>query len=81
MTIKALSKADLDVHKHFLKEVECAVEMTDIIHYRVPFGSLGVLLNTIIIKNRLKAIFDYRFKKIEEIFNRTINTSGFTIKS
>ena len=61
-------------HKHFLKEVGCAVEMTDIVHYRVPLGPLGVLLNTIFIKNRLKVIFDYRFKKIDEIFNRKIKT-------
>ena len=61
-------------HKHFLKEVGYAVEMTDIVHYRVPLGPLGVLLNTIFIKNRLKVIFDYRFNKIKEIFNRKIKT-------
>jgi len=55
-------------HKHFLKEVDGGVEMTDIVHYKAPFGVLGDLLNSLFIRNRLKKIFDYRFKKIAEIF-------------
>jgi ligand-binding SRPBCC domain-containing protein len=55
-------------HKHFLKEVDGGVEMTDIVHYKAPFGILGDLLNSLFIRNRLKKIFDYRFKKIAEIF-------------
>lgn len=56
-------------HKHFLKEVEGGVEMSDIVHYKAPFGFLGEIMNKLIIEKQLKTIFDYRFKKIEEIFH------------
>lgn len=55
-------------HKHFLKEVEGGVEMIDILHYKVPFGFIGNIANRLIIKKKLKEIFDYRFKKLEELF-------------
>jgi ligand-binding SRPBCC domain-containing protein len=56
-------------HKHFLKEVSGGVEMIDIVHYKIPFGFIGKIANTLFIKNKLKEIFDYRFKKLEELFN------------
>ena len=56
-------------HKHFIKAVEDGVEMTDIVHYKAPFGFIGDIANILIIKGKLKTIFDYRYKKIEEIFN------------
>lgn len=56
-------------HKHFIKSVEDGVEMTDIVHYKAPFGFIGDIANFLIIKGKLKTIFDYRYKKIEEIFN------------
>lgn len=55
-------------HKHFLKEVEGGVEMIDILLYKVPFGFIGNIANRLIIKKKLKEIFDYRFKKVEELF-------------
>jgi ligand-binding SRPBCC domain-containing protein len=56
-------------HKHFLKEVEGGVEMIDIIHYKIPFGFIGRIANALFIKNKIKEIFDYRFKKLEELYN------------
>ncbi len=56
-------------HKHFLKEVPGGVEMTDIVHYKLPFGILGKIINAIFIKKKIKQIFDFRYKKIEELFN------------
>lgn len=56
-------------HKHFLKEVDGGIEMTDIVHYKAPLGILGDLVNSLFIRNQLKKIFDYRYKKIDEIFN------------
>jgi ligand-binding SRPBCC domain-containing protein len=40
--------------------------MKDIVTYAPPFGLLGVIANTLIIRNKLKKIFDYRKKKIEK---------------
>ena len=56
-------------HQHFLKEVPGGVEMHDVIHYKVPFGLFGRLLNVLLIKRQLDRIFDYRYKKVEEFFN------------
>lgn len=56
-------------HKHFIKQVEGGIEMTDIVHYKLPFGFLGRLANSLFVKNQLKEIFDYRHKKIDELFN------------
>lgn len=56
-------------HKHFFEPTENGVIMTDLVHYALPMGVLGRLMNSLIIENRLKEIFDYRFNKINEIFN------------
>ena len=55
-------------HKHFIKPIEGGVEMTDIIDYKVPFGFLGDIANIILVKKQLHHIFDYRFKKVEELY-------------
>lgn len=56
-------------HKHFFKEVNSGVEMRDIVHYGLPLGFLGRLAHSIFIKKQLKTIFDYRFQKVNELFN------------
>ena len=44
--------------------------MTDIVDYKIPFGFLGDIANALMVKKQLKEIFDYRFKKVEEIFGK-----------
>lgn len=55
-------------HKHFLKEVEGGVEMEDIVDYKIPFGILGRLVHPFLVKPKLNEIFDYREKKLKELF-------------
>ncbi|TVZ60021.1 ligand-binding SRPBCC domain-containing protein [Flavobacteriaceae bacterium MAR_2010_105] len=55
-------------HKHFLKEIEGGVEMEDIIDYKVPFGFLGQTVHPILVKPKLEEIFNYRTKKLEDLF-------------
>ncbi len=57
-------------HKHFIRQIDRGVEMVDIVHYKIPFGILGDVANALIVKYKLKEIFDYRFKKVEEIFGK-----------
>jgi ligand-binding SRPBCC domain-containing protein len=57
-------------HKHFLNEVDGGVEMTDIVHYKAPLGFLGKIANALVIRKKLKTIFDYRYNKLEEIFGK-----------
>ncbi|WP_432411127.1 SRPBCC family protein [Rasiella sp. SM2506] len=55
-------------HKHFIKEIEGGVAMEDIIDYKVPFGWLGQLVHPILVKPKLDEIFNYRKKKLIELF-------------
>lgn len=57
-------------HQHHLEEVENGVLMRDIIHYKPPFGFLGKIANTIIIKSQLESIFSYRKTVLERIFKK-----------
>ncbi|KAF2514337.1 SRPBCC family protein [Flavobacterium foetidum] len=56
-------------HKHFFEPTENGIKMTDVVHYALPFGYLGRLMNRLIIQDKLKSIFDYRRNKVEELFN------------
>ena len=55
-------------HKHFIKEIDGGVEMEDIIDYKVPMGVLGQLVHPILVKPKLEEIFNYRQKKLIELF-------------
>ena len=57
-------------HEHHFKQVENGIEMTDIVTYELPCGILGKIANPLIVENKIKQIFDYRFKKVEEIFGK-----------
>lgn len=55
-------------HQHRIDAIERGVLMTDIVSYEPPFGFIGALTNTIIIRKKLKEIFDYRTEAIERKF-------------
>lgn len=55
-------------HKHFLKEIPGGIEMEDIIDYKIPMGILGQLVHPILVKPKLDEIFEYRRKKLIELF-------------
>ncbi|MBE8728084.1 SRPBCC family protein [Flavobacterium hungaricum] len=56
-------------HKHFFEQTENGIKMTDVVHYSLPFGFLGRIMNKLVVADKLKAIFDYRRNKIDELFN------------
>ena len=55
-------------HEHRLEPIEGGVLMNDIVSYKPPFGFLGSIANSILIKKQLQKIFDYRKKAIGKIF-------------
>ena len=59
----------LNIYKHFFEEKDNGVLMTDLIHYALPLGFLGRIMNALIVKNKLKSIFNYRTIKVDELFN------------
>ena len=57
-------------HEHHFKVEKDGVLMTDIISYKLPFGILGRIINYLFIKNKINDIFNYRYSRMEEIFNK-----------
>jgi ligand-binding SRPBCC domain-containing protein len=55
-------------HEHHFESVENGVMMTDIVSYELPMGFLGRMVHPLIVEKKLKEIFDYRFKVVEEYF-------------
>lgn len=55
-------------HQHHFKAVKGGVEMIDIVDYRLPLGPIGVLLQKIMVGEMLINIFDYRRKRLVELF-------------
>ncbi len=58
-------------HQHHFKSIDNAVEMIDIVHYKIPFWVLGDILHFVFIRKKLQKIFKYRYiaiaKKFEEL--------------
>jgi ligand-binding SRPBCC domain-containing protein len=57
-------------HQHHFKEVDDGVEMTDIVHYKIPFWFLGDFANWLFISRQLQQIFAFRYAKAEEVFGK-----------
>ena len=55
-------------HQHIIKETPEGTLMEDIVSYKPPFGFMGSLANSLLIKRKLNSIFDHRTKVINEIF-------------
>jgi ligand-binding SRPBCC domain-containing protein len=55
-------------HEHAFEERSSGTLMKDRVTYAIPVGFLGDILNRIWIADRLKHIFDYRRKKIVELY-------------
>ncbi|MDU0460710.1 MAG: SRPBCC family protein [Geobacteraceae bacterium] len=55
-------------HQHRFSEVEGGVEMHDLVHYLLHHDHLVGLINRLIVAPRLRRIFDYRSRKLQELF-------------
>jgi hypothetical protein len=42
--------------------------MIDVVRYRLPFGPFGRLVNALLMRREVERIFDYRNRRIAEIF-------------
>ncbi len=57
-------------HQHHFKEISGGVEMTDIVHYKLPLWFLGDIANTIMVKNQLTQIFAHRVAAVDKRFGQ-----------
>lgn len=55
-------------HHHEFIPNESGVLMRDTIDYELPIGFLGEIAHSLLVKNKLEYIFDYRFKVLRKLF-------------
>ncbi|GAB4378040.1 MAG: hypothetical protein Kow0075_07490 [Salibacteraceae bacterium] len=55
-------------HQHFFDACDEGTLITDVVHYKLPFGIIGRIAHMAFVHQRLKMIFDYRHERIEKIF-------------
>ena len=55
-------------HEHHFRSVYGGVEMTDIVHYKLPLGWFGNLFHGLLVKPKLRQIFDYRVEALNKKF-------------
>jgi ligand-binding SRPBCC domain-containing protein len=55
-------------HTHYFEERSGGVLMTDIVHYQLPFGVIGLLLHHLLIRSRIESIFSYRTSRLKTLF-------------
>ena len=55
-------------HEHWLEATPTGVRMIDILHYRVPLGPVGKLINALFISKKVDSIFEYRTKVLNKMF-------------
>ena len=58
---------------HFKSNNDGTTEIIDKVKYKVPFDILGRLIHKIFIKRKLFNIFNFRQKKINELFNNILS--------
>ena len=55
-------------HQHHFKIIEGGVEMTDIVHYKMPLWLMGDAANALFVRKQLRSIFSFRSQKTAEAF-------------
>ncbi len=57
-------------HEHWFEELPNGNTLIkDKISYKIPYGILGYLAQSMFIKKQLNTIFEYRYKTLEKLFN------------
>ena len=56
-------------HQHHFKAIDGGTEMTDIVHYSIPFSFIGEAFHPVV-KKKLMEIFSFRFDKINTVFGQ-----------
>jgi ligand-binding SRPBCC domain-containing protein len=55
-------------HQHILRESRGGVDAEDRVHYALPFGPLGRIVQALFVRRKLDAIFGYRKRALEKLF-------------
>lgn len=57
-------------HQHHFEPKDNGVEMTDIVHYKIPMGILGILAHKLFVRKKIKQIFEFRTIAINKLFGQ-----------
>jgi len=57
-------------HQHLIKKIHEGVLMNDIVTYSPPFGFLGAIANSLVIRKKLEEIFAYRYQAVDQYFHQ-----------
>lgn len=57
-------------HHHEFIQNEKGILMKDTVDYELPLGFLGEIAHGLMVKKKVQDIFDYRYKVLEERFNK-----------
>jgi len=61
-------------HEHTFEEVEGGVLMRDRVEHELPLGFVGEAIHDVVVKGRLKRIFDHRWAVLETLFGKSGRT-------
>jgi ligand-binding SRPBCC domain-containing protein len=59
-------------HEHHFTKVPGGIHMRDIVHYSVPFGPIGDLVERLVVGRRVEAIFAFRRRVLEQRFGQLV---------
>ena len=60
------------IHQHHFREADGGTLMRDIVQYDIGKGIAGKIAGRLFVHNRIKNIFTFRTKKLEELFGKSI---------
>lgn len=59
-------------HQHHFSEVAGGIQMRDIVHYAVPFGPFGDLVDRLVVARRVERIFAFRRRVLAQRFGEPV---------
>lgn len=59
-------------HEHHFKVQGDGTLMTDLLHYKVPYGPIGSIADAVFVDGKIDQIFSYRYKAIEQLFKERV---------
>ncbi len=59
-------------HQHHFMEYKGGIMMKDIVSYALPFGFIGRIVNSLLVAKKIKSIFSFRRKYLEDKFGSNI---------
>ncbi len=57
-------------HEHHFVETKSGTLMKDKVSYKLPFGFVGKITHVLFVKKQLKSIFEFRERKLQQLFVR-----------